>query len=152
MKLFVVSVLLSAIAWFDAGGQQVDTSATKAEVLAADNQLARIVESNGAEAFLDALAPDAAVLMPFQPIMRGAQEARAAFVNRYELPSSYTWKATHVMVSTDGKLGCVIGLSRFINASDTVKPMHRGHYVTCWKRSSDGKWRIAAHQRNDSPG
>jgi ketosteroid isomerase-like protein len=149
---FVISIILGSVASLNARAQVVDTTVTKREVLAADNDLARSVEASGAQTFLDALEPGAAVLMPFQPIMRGPVEARPAFVNRYELPSSYSWRATHVMVSTDGKLGCVVGLSRFVNASDTVKPMHRGHYITCWKRSSDGKWRIAAHQRNDSPG
>src|SRR5207302_1668043 len=52
-----------------------DSARTKTELLAADRALARETARRGSAAFLDALDDDAAVLMPRQPILRGAAEA-----------------------------------------------------------------------------
>ncbi|MEO8479961.1 MAG: DUF4440 domain-containing protein [Gemmatimonadota bacterium] len=128
-----------------------DTTATKAALLAAERALAHAVENRGAQAFLDALAPDAAVLFSDQIILRGPDAVRAAYLARYDLPSHYTWMVDHVVVGIDGNFGCTVGRSHFDNRADTVRMAHRGVYVTCWRRAADGMWRIVAHQRNDSP-
>jgi ketosteroid isomerase-like protein len=130
---------------------QSDTAATKAAVLAADRSLAAQVASRGAEAFLAALDSNAAVLFPGQPILRGAVGARATFLARYGSPSSFTWNPVHAVASADGKLACTMGYSRFTNARDTAKVEHRGMYLTCWRRGTNGDWRIAGTQIADSP-
>jgi ketosteroid isomerase-like protein len=131
--------------------QQSDTAATKSSILAADRNLAAAVAAKGAEAFLEALDTDAAVLFPGQPILRGAAGSRAAFLARYGAPSSLTWNPVHAVVSTDGKLGCTMGYSRFRNARDTAKAEHRGMYLTCWTKDAGGNWRVAGTQIADSP-
>ena len=128
-----------------------DTSATKAAILSADRNLAAVVASKGAQAFLDALDPNAAVLFPGQPILKGPNEARTAFLARYGNPSSLTWNPVHAVASTDGKLGCTMGYSRFRNARDTAKVEHRGMYLMCWRKDANGKWRVAGAQVADSP-
>src|SRR6476659_4247399 len=147
---FLAALMMTCTA-ASAAAQRVDTTATKREVLAADSALLHAVQQRGPQAFLDALEPDAPILFPAQPIYRGAAEARAQFMTRYDLPSSYTWRAVHVVASTNGRLGCVIAFSHFTNAADTIKPMRRGQYLTCWRRGTGGQWRIAAHQRSDTP-
>ncbi len=131
--------------------QQVDTSVTKAALFAADSALGAAVQRKGAVPFLDALEPDAAVLFTGQPILRGADEARNPFAARYAAPSSYSWRAVHAVASADGDFGCTLGFSHFWNGADTVRLERRGTYITCWRRNSDGRWRIAGHQRSDSP-
>lgn len=130
---------------------QSDTAATKAAVLAADRNLAAQAASRGAEAFLSALDSTAAVLFPGQPILRGAAGARTAFLARYGSPSTFTWNPVHAVASTDGKLACTMGYSRFTNARDTAKVEHRGMYLTCWTKDANGNWRIAGTQIADSP-
>jgi ketosteroid isomerase-like protein len=130
---------------------QADTAMTKAAVLAADRALAAAVASKGAEAFLDALDPNAAVLFPGQPILKGASGARSAFLARYGAPSSLTWNPVHSIASTDGKLGCTMGYSRFRNARDTAKAGHRGMYLMCWTKAANGRWQVAGAQIADSP-
>ena len=130
--------------------QNVDTTATKAALMQADRALAHTVSSKGAEAFLDALDTNGAVLFPRQEIMT-AKDVRAAFLSRYASPSSYSWNPVHAVASTDGTFGCTFGYSLFRNAADTASQTHRGDYVTCWKKGSDGKWKVAGTQRNDSP-
>ncbi|MEO5799328.1 MAG: DUF4440 domain-containing protein [Gemmatimonadales bacterium] len=128
-----------------------DTTTTKAALLGAEHALAAAVEHRGAQAFLDALAPDAAVLFTGQNILRGPAEARASYLARYDLPSHYTWQVDHVVVGIDGTFGCTVGRSHFDNRADTVRMARRGVYVTCWRRARTGEWQIVAHQRNDSP-
>ena len=127
-----------------------DTTATKAAILSADRTLAAQTAKNGASAFLDALGPNAAVLFPGQPILKGATAARTALIARYGSPSSYSWNPVHAVASTDGKFGCTMGYSRFTNALDSVKAEHRGTYVTCWTKDSKGKWHVAGTQRADT--
>src|SRR4051812_1852022 len=114
---------LLAVALFStpALAQKSDTAAVKAQVFGADRELAASVAKNGAGAFLDALEPGAAVLFPDQQILRGADASRTAFLARYGSESSYQWVPAHAVVSTDGKLACTMGYSRFTNALDSVK-------------------------------
>ena len=130
---------------------KADTSAVKSTLIAADEALARETARAGSQAFLRMLEPGAAVLFPGQPILRGPSEARAAFVSRYGSPSTFTWRPVHALASTDGRFGCTMGYSRFVNAADTSKAERRGVYVTCWRRGTDGRWHIAGTQRNDTP-
>ena len=145
--------LLIAVALFStpAFAQTADTAAVKAQVLKADRDLAASAAKNGARIFLDALASDAAVLFPGQPILEGGTASRAAFLARYGGQSSYSWAPAHAVVSTDGKLACTMGYSRFTNALDSVKTPRSGTYLTCWTKNSKGKWKIAGTQRADSP-
>lgn len=134
-----------------AAAQQRDTAAQKASVLAADRNLARAAARSGADAFLRVLEPDAAVLIPGQPILKGPTASRTAFMARYGGPSSYSWAPTHAVASRDGRLACTFGYSSFTNALDSVKAARRGTYLTCWRRDGNGAWRIAGTQRADSP-
>jgi ketosteroid isomerase-like protein len=146
-SLFLLSLISAAV-----GAQPVDTAATKAAVMAADQALADNVAKNGPQAFLAALDPNAAVLFPGQPILRGRVGAQTAFLARYSSPSSFSWRPVHAVASTDGRFGCTVGFSSFTNSADTSHLERKGTYLTCWQRGPGGKWRIAGHQRNDSPG
>jgi len=127
-----------------------DTTKVKAELIAADLALAK-ASRDGPEVVLSALEPGAAVLFPGHPVLKGAAESRAPFVARYSRPSTFAWQPAHAVASTDGRFGCTMGYSTFLNASDTTKTERKGTYLTCWRKGKDGKWRIAGTQRNDSP-
>lgn len=145
---FVHALLLAASL---NAAKATDTTATKNAILAADRALAAQTARDGATAFIDALGPNATVLFPGQPILKGASAARAPFVARYGAPSSYSWNPVHAVASTDGTFGCTMGYSRFHSALDSVKAEHRGIYITCWMKDSKGKWRVAGTQRADTP-
>lgn len=130
---------------------KTDTATVKAQLMAADLALGRRSSSGGSEVVLRALEPGAAVLLPGQPVLRGAAESRAPFIARYSRPSTFTWQPVHAVASADGRFGCTMGYSRFLNTADTVKTERKGTYLTCWRKGKDGKWRIAGMQRNDSP-
>lgn len=132
--------------------QTVDTTVTKAAVLAADAALARQLETVGPEALIAILEPNAAVLMAEQPILRGPEQARSPLMKRYGRPSKYTWHAMHAVASTDGAFGCTVGIIRFTNAADSVPTERGGVYEACWRRDSRGQWRIAGLQSQDDTG
>ena len=143
----MIPVILAALAII----QLPDTALTKAAILKADLDLSAAVASGGPDAFLDALDANAAVLIPGQPILKGKAEASSAFRARYGSPSTLSWNAVHAVVSTDGKLGCTMGYSRFRNARDTAKVERRGMYLTCWTKDTNGNWRVAGTELADSP-
>ncbi len=129
-----------------------DTTRTKVALLAADRALHRDVARRGEEAFLGALEEGAAVLMPFQPILRGASEAAPAMHARYDSPASYEWTPVHAVAAIGGRFGCTVGVSRFVTADDTARSGRNGRYITCWRKDARGRWRIVGHQRSDSQG
>ena len=133
------------------GGAPADSTTVKAELVAADQTLAQQAARGGSEVVLKALDPNAAVLFPGQPVLRGATGSRAAFIARYEKPSTFSWRPVHAVASTDGRFGCTFGYSRFLNAADTLKAARKGTYITCWEKNKNGKWRIVGTERNDSP-
>jgi len=149
--LIPLLVLVSALNATSAANA-VDSTATKAALMAADQALADRAAKDGAQVFLLNLDPSAAVLFPGQPILRGRAQSQKAFVARYGSPSSYSWRPVHAVVSTDGRFGCTTGFSRFTNALDSAHAERKGTYLTCWQLGADGKWRIVGHQRNDTPG
>src|SRR4051794_36533948 len=122
------------------GGNAIDTTVTKGEILRADSALHREVETRGAVAFLDAFEPDGALLFTTAPIMR-ADSGRTLFLARYA-KAHYTWQTLHVVAGIDGRFGCTIGVSRFTTPADTTPIVHRGAFETCWRKSADGRWRI----------
>ena len=131
--------------------QRVDTAATKAAILAADRALAVAVAKSGPSAFLDALEAGAAVLFPGVGILRGAAEARAPYVARYGTPSTFTSHVAGAVASAEGTFGCTTGFLRSVNAADTTNVERSGAYLTCWRRSATGIWKIAGPQRSDAP-
>lgn len=150
--MWIFIPLAIALALPDAPSGAADTTTVKAELMAADLALSRQAASEGSEAVLRVLDPGAAVLIPGQPVLRGAAGSRKAFTGRYAKPSTFTWRPVHAVASTDGLFGCTFGYSRFLNAADTVKAERKGTYLTCWQKGKNGRWRIVGTQRNDNLG
>ena len=148
--LISVLALLSSLNAVSAAAP-VDSVATKAALMAADQELSDRSQKDGPNVFLTALDNSASVLFPDQPIL-GAKAAAKPFLARYGAPSSFSWRPIHAVVSTDGRFGCTTGFSRFKNATDTSHIERKGIYITCWQLGGDRKWHIVGHQRNDSPG
>jgi ketosteroid isomerase-like protein/sugar lactone lactonase YvrE len=129
---------------------RLDTTRTKTEILAADAALARVVATNGSTAFLDAVDPDAAMVMPWQPILRGTSESMTPFRSRYDAPAEYRWTPMHAVAGVGGRFGCTVGVSTFVAGGDSGSTRRSGRYITCWRKRADGQWRVVAHERSDS--
>ncbi len=132
-----------------AGAQRADTASTKAWLLAADRALAASVAEKGIAALVDALAPDAAVLVPEQPILRG-RDAEGPLVARYGAPSRIGWRPLAAVASLDPSFGCTVGVAWFVSAADTSHRERGGDYLFCWRRSANGVARLVGMQRGDA--
>jgi ketosteroid isomerase-like protein len=99
----------------------------------------------GYKAFLEAAAPDAAILLPQQTITP-AKISEGMFAHRYGGRTTYRHEPAHAVASADGQFGCTLGLSRY--ASDSGKAPTAGIYATCWRRTRE-RWEIVAHYRNE---
>lgn len=84
--LISVLALLSTVNAVTTPGS-VDSVATKAALMAADQALSDRAQKEGPRVFLTALDGSAAVLFPGQPILSGRQASKA-FMARYDSPSS----------------------------------------------------------------
>ena len=78
--MLVRSLVLLSFLSTGVAAQQVDTTVTKAAVMAADRALADRVAKDGPQAFLAALDQGAAVLFPGQPILRGRVGSERPFL------------------------------------------------------------------------
>lgn len=107
---------------------------------------ARLRAAAGGAALAKALAPDAAVLVPGENVLRGA----AAFAKMLPAMSraisgSVAWTPVHAVVARDGALGCTTGVLH-LPAADSAQSS-TGRYASCWRRGADGAWRMVAHSR-----
>ncbi|MEP7324441.1 MAG: DUF4440 domain-containing protein [Gemmatimonadota bacterium] len=146
MRLLLLACWTGAVTPLAA--QLPDTAATRAQLLTADRDLARAVAQRGNSAFLAALEPGAAVVMPGQLILRG-EEAGTPVHARYDSPSVYQWTPVHAVADLSGSFGCTVGVSTFLEASDSSHTRRLGRYITCWQRTASGTWRVVGHQRSD---
>ncbi len=128
-----------------AEARTADTTETKASLAAADAALARGLEREGVAALISALDSGSAILIPEQPILRGPEQARSALMTRYGAPARYEWRLKHVVVDTEGRFGCTIGIIRFTKANET----RGGVYEACWRLTPGGQWRIVGLQSQD---
>ncbi|MFI5311296.1 MAG: hypothetical protein ACHQQ3_08700 [Gemmatimonadales bacterium] len=141
-------VLLASFA-LTLDAQRADTTATKASLLARDRALAATAIDQGATALLEALALGAPMNIPDEPIRLGIVGVQASFFKRYGDPGTHVeWTPQHAVVSLDGRLGCTAGITRMRVESDTMPSPRGGRYITCWTKTSDGAWQVAAHARN----
>src|SRR5690242_10762125 len=85
---------------------QVDTTATKASLLAADNALNVRIQDGSEVPLLQIADSNAAILIPGQPIMK-AVDAQKVWHDRYFAKGNqYEWRAVHAIASADGQFGC----------------------------------------------
>jgi ketosteroid isomerase-like protein len=129
---FLVITLMLVVAGASAGRD-------RNELMEADWTLARATELVGmSQAFLPALTDDAVYLHPGAPLLRGRGKIRDYLATAAPL-AGLTWVPAYADVSADGTVGYTYGWTRFGD--------NQGKYLTCWRKSRDGEWRIFAYVR-----
>lgn len=123
-----------------------DTTATRQRIRALADSASASVARDGIAALLSSATassvfefPGLALAHPWNGIRRDieAQYAGAAM----------TLTVQHVLVSSDGLLGCAIGLTRVRFPNDTA--WRFGRYTTCWSRpAATARWTLRVHAQN----
>jgi len=88
-------------------------------------------------AFLEYLAQDAVV---FEPT---ATNGRKAFESRPASQAKLTWEPAYAEVSAAGDLGYTTGPWELHLPPERNLPPSYGHFISVWKKSRGGPWRVA---------
>jgi uncharacterized protein DUF4440 len=107
-------------------------------LIAAERAFARRAESSGIkDAFVANLGVDGLLFRP------GPVNGLAWFRDRPPARGYLSWDPEWAEISASGELGWTTGPFEFraAGASDTVS--NAGHYVTVWRRDSNGAWKMA---------
>ena len=120
-------------------------------LLDTDIDFARTSEEKGApEAYVEFLAPDAALLPEGELPVLGRDAIK---VHQAAGPQGLlTWKPRAVEVASSGDLGYTWGSYEFRESNPERRPaIQYGKYLTAWKKQPNGAWKAMVLIRNSSP-
>ena len=127
------------------GCAHVQTSAgNPQQLLDADSAFAKDVAQRGVEAWVEAFAPDGAMMPAGGPRIVGHAAIRTAMAQlgdpRKASPAlRIEWWPKLADLSADGTLGYTVGNAVIHGPDGDLKTK----YVTIWRRRSDGSWKVA---------
>ncbi len=122
-----------------------DLDTERQALLTADSLFLVAVEQRGADGWADFFLADG-VQFPGSGRADGREEIRALMAAVF-VPGEprLVWAPTEARVGAGGDLGYTLGRWQSIGTdaagSDTV--LSEGHYVTIWRKTADGTWRVA---------
>jgi ketosteroid isomerase-like protein len=137
------------------GGERVEAGVTDptagtgsdllGEVMEADRAFARAVAREGLEAWVAAFSKDGSMIPASGPVTSGHEAIRATMEPAFETPGfTIEWEPLGGEVATSGDLAYTYGDYE----SGIPGALTRGRYVTVWRRSSDGEWKVVADLGN----
>ena len=107
-------------------------------LVAAEHAFAALSQASGMkEAFLTYLTDDAVVFRP------APKNGRQIWRARESPPGMLAWAPDYVEISGDEDFGVTIGPWEYRPAKDVPPSLH-GHFISVWRRMSDGAWRVVA--------
>lgn len=119
------------------GPGKADRQAALDSLVAAERAFSRTSEDKGIrEAFLTWLAPDSTVFRPApvagRPVYEKMDPAN---------PAVLTWEPEVADIAASGEMGYTSG-PYILRAGPGKEPTGFGHYVSVWKKGSDGAWKV----------
>ena len=107
----------------------------------------RSKEAGMKKAFLEYIEPDGTLLRPNRMPVTGA-DAIALVTSLNDTSVVLTWKPLGADVAASADMGYTYGMYS-LKAGDSV---HRGTYVTIWKKQEDGRWKFVLDAGNEGVG
>lgn len=89
------------------------------------------------DAFLTFLAEDAITFRP------GPIRGRDSWEQRTSPPGTLAWEPSFAEIAAAGDLGYTTGPWEYRAPADKNQPSSYGHFVSVWRRSGSGEWRVA---------
>lgn len=132
-----------------AAHRKPDLRDARRALIEAGNEVSADIAANGvAEGLGDALASNVVALFPRKPAIRGRQEAAAFLAGDPVAPRELSWQVIYADVSADASQGFTWAQGSFtIDLGDGGIP-RPGFFLTYWRRTERGRWRIAAFVLN----
>jgi ketosteroid isomerase-like protein len=125
----------------------------RAQLEKAEIDFAARVNSGGAQAWADTFAEDGIAVDEKAQVTRGRDAIRARMapvLARMKI----SWRPTVIYVSPSGEMGFTSGPYEVTEptADGKARVVGRGSFMTVWKRSADGVWRIVADHGSQDTG
>ncbi|HYE96952.1 MAG TPA: nuclear transport factor 2 family protein [Rubricoccaceae bacterium] len=147
MTRSLLFTVLLALAACSARPPAPGPAAARAALMAADRAFAAETATRGLDGWMDAYTSDAVRLhmggsAAEGTVVHGHDAIRTFDANLFSDPGlQLTWEPTEAGVFADGRYGFTTGRSLLVRPA-TADTLHRGTYVTLWRRGADGRWRV----------
>lgn len=148
-----VPVLLLILGLSGCTNQQVDQNTESEKLMELSRNWAREAQSGDNERILSNWAPDAIVMPPGQPAIKGHDAIRKMLEESSKIPGfQINWEPKEAFVSKSGDLGYVIA-HNYIKVTDslgnTITTFNKA--VEIWKKQEDGSWKNVVDIFNHDP-
>jgi ketosteroid isomerase-like protein len=150
-----VTLLLVSLTLVVGCGQQaeVDLVAERESVMDTDRQFAGETLARGGDGWADFFAEDA-IMFPASGKIAG-QDSIRAFMTRAMTPEApkLLWEPTSAVVASSGDLAYTLGRWKsVVDPEGEATVLAEGNYLTVWKKTAAGEWRVATDMGNvDQP-
>jgi len=132
---------------------EVDLAAERQAVMDADIEFAEETLERGADGWADYFAEDA-IMYPASGKIEG-QDAIREFMTKAMTPEApkLLWHPVSAVVANSGDLGYTLGRWQSVADPDGERQiLAEGNYLTVWKKTAGGEWRVATDMGNiDQP-
>jgi ketosteroid isomerase-like protein len=142
MKRIVFSLACILISLSTAGAQRVDRAAALKEAVETERAFAKTSELKGIrDSFLAFIAEDGILFRP------SAVNGKKYLLDHPEPASTkrplLSWQPSFAEVASSGEMAYTTGPWQFRQDIKDEKPVAFGHFMTVWKKQSDGTWKFA---------
>ncbi len=124
-----------------AEGAAPEAAATVEDLFAADRAFNDDVAANGAVAWAEWFAEDGGMLVPGQ-LVRGGATILELMGPMLEV-TNLTWEPDYGEIAGSGDLGFTTGRYTARPKTGDTTAVSQGRYVTIWRLTADGEWRVA---------
>ena len=138
MALFLPLLLISC-------GTSGDAETMRRDLMEADRAFAAETAVRGLEGWLAWFDQDAAVFPRDRAVIRGIDQIRAFYVETGFDPAGLKWEPERAEISDDGTFGMTYGAWTMVDAADDGgSEIATGKYMTVWRKTPQGDWRVVA--------
>ncbi|MBV9086118.1 MAG: DUF4440 domain-containing protein [Acidobacteriaceae bacterium] len=124
--------------------QQTGADQARAAMLQTDRDFAKTGAARDLDAFLSFVADDVRIF-PEGAMATGKPAMRAMWEGGFKEPTwSIHWAPIAAEACASGDLGYTTGTYETRSQGSDGRPVvHRGSYVTIWRKQGDGRWKVA---------
>jgi len=139
-KILLLCILITAC---NSNHQLADVEQAKKEIRSTEKAFARLCKDKGVEIAFITFAADSAVIHRDNKILKGKEEIKGFYKNRFKKGETLDWTPDFVEVSSSADLGYTYGHYVF-SSTDSLGNKHevKGIFHTVWKKQMDGNWKF----------
>jgi uncharacterized protein (TIGR02246 family) len=132
----------------------VDTAEAAKAVKAAEAEMLAAFKAKDAAKIASLYTPDAEVMVPFEPVVRGSDVAKSTAGDLKDPAFSIDFANTRTEVSNGGDMAFTHGTftATYTNPATKQPGTMKGSYVTVFRKQADGSWKAVQDISTPGPG